>query len=289
MKKIIDVIATSGAFPASDLVKMADFLKSKGFEARIPANILGEDLLCANNETTRLELLKQALYSTDSDLIWCVRGGYGATPLLPGLKDLAPPQLKKNLIGFSDITALHLFLTQQWGWQTTHGAALRQLAERNINTESLLLNEALLSGGIEVDQSLTPLNTAAQNVHISGVLTGGNLKLIEASLGTFWQINAQDKILMLEEVSEFDYRVARSLVHLEQAGVLKQIKALVLGCFNYDNHPEQEVKIQKYLDEFAKMQSFPVFRALFFGHTQINNPWKYAPAQIEGLRLIQSI
>ncbi len=282
MTKIVDIIAPSGGFSAGVLPKIRTFLAAHGCIARIPETILGEDLLSANGETVRFELLKQALYSEDSDLIWAVRGGYGVTPLLSHLKELPVPQKKKVLVGFSDITALHIFLTQKWGWQTIHGASLRQLVETNaLQANSHTANTQILSGPIKVEHKLKPLNTLAKNVSIAGVFTGGNLKLVEASLGTFWQLEAKDKILLLEEVSEWDYRVARSLVHLEQAGVFKQVQAVVLGQFSYEEHPGYEVKLDMVLEAFAKAQKIPIFRADFFGHLQENYPWVYGPGHIE--------
>lgn len=280
MTKIIDIIAPSGPFPSDLLPKIKSFLAEKGFIARIPENILGQDALCANTEAVRFELLKQALYSEDSNMLWAVRGGYGVTPLLSQLKDLPVPKKKKTLVGFSDIVGLHLFLTQQWGWHTIHGASLRQLIEQDLEEESLRLNAEILFGDIKIKHGLVPLNVAAKNGNIAGILTGGNLKLVEASLGTFWQIEAKNKILMLEEVSEFDYRVARSMVHLEQAGIFNDIQAMVLGNFTYAEYPKHEETVKAFLEQFAKMQKFPVFRTNFFGHGKENAPWVYKEAKI---------
>ncbi|MCX7122827.1 MAG: LD-carboxypeptidase [Gammaproteobacteria bacterium] len=285
---IIDVIAPSGSFPAADVAALRAYIESKGHTARIPDQILGPDLLAANSDAERFKQLKAALYAEDSTIIWCVRGGYGATRLLPDLQALPPPKHQKILIGFSDITALHLFLSQKWGWPTLHGASLRQMAKADLNAHSIQLTEALVFEKKPIiNYALMPMNPAAQNsISIEAALTGGNLKLLEASLGTSWQINTQPKILILEEINEYDYRVDRSLVHLAQAQVFESVSAIILGDFTHE-FPAHEAKLEAVLKRFAHEIRLPVFRRPGIGHGTENLPWLYAPAQLNASRLIQ--
>jgi muramoyltetrapeptide carboxypeptidase len=278
---IIDIIAPSGAFPTQDLPILKKYIEAKGYTARIPTDILGPDLLSANSEVARFKQLEAALYAEDSEIIWCVRGGYGATRLLPELSSLRPPQHKKTLIGFSDITALHLLLSQKWGWHTLHGPSLRQMAKADLDLESIQLTEDIVFGKQTIlDYALTPFNAAAEQAsHIKAHLSGGNLKLIEASLATCWQIDNRPKILVLEEVNEYDYRVDRSLVHLIQSQVLQSVQAIILGDFTHDTQAH-EAKIELVLQRFAASTRIPVFRLPGVGHGQTNFPWFYQEAQI---------
>ncbi len=290
MPPIVDVIAPSGRFPIEDLAKIHTYLENQGYIARIPEDILGPDLLSANSDALRFEQLKQALLAEDSQLIWCVRGGYGATRLIPELEKLTPPPFKKTLIGFSDITALHLFLSQKWDWQTMHGASLRQMAEPDLNEYSRSLTEAVLfQGQTSLQYTLNPLNQAAKNLTqpLQAKLSGGNLKLVEASLGTRWQIDAEPKILVLEEVSEYDFRVDRSLTHLAQAGIFETCQAVVLGDFTHE-HAGHQAKLEPVLQRFANAMAVPVFRLPGMGHGKENLPWFYAPAKISDGALLQT-
>ena len=203
---IVDIIAPSGSFPAQDIPVLRQYIESKGCIARIPEQILGPDLLSAQSDAQRFAQLKAALLAEDSQLIWCVRGGYGATRLLPALAEMTPPAHRKNLIGFSDITALHLFLSQEWGWSTLHGPSLRQMAKAELGAASLQQTEALVFGGQSaLEYTLIPFNAAAeQAVAVKAILSGGNLKLVEAGLGTPWHIDSRPKILMLEEINEYE-------------------------------------------------------------------------------------
>ncbi len=277
MSKIVDIVAPSGAFAAELLPKITAFLQQYGMVARIPEDILGQDLLSANTDSVRLALLKKALLAEDSDFIWCVRGGSGATRLLPGLKEVKSPLHKKTLMGFSDITALHLFLKQAWGWETIHGPTARQVIAGDVSAAGI--GQLLQGITTQVDYPIRPMNQAAEQVQGSGTLTGGNLKLVESSLSTFWQIDTQNKILMLEDINELAYRVDRSLVHLWQAGLFYQLKALIFGDFTHSD-PAEVSKVTAVLERFATEMNIPVFRGQFFGHGTHNAPWKYAAAEI---------
>ena len=81
MRPIVDIIAPSGSFDSALLPKIRLFLEAQGMTARIPNDLLGEDLLSANTDQVRLHHLKAALWAEDSDFIWCVRGGCGAARL----------------------------------------------------------------------------------------------------------------------------------------------------------------------------------------------------------------
>lgn len=284
--KIIDIIAPSGTFPENVLHKISKYLEEQGLNARIPENILGKDLLCANTDEQRAKLLQQAILSNDSNFIWSARGGYGLTKLIPTLKNLKPNQ-QKTFLGFSDATALHLFATQEWGWHTIHGPSAKQVVEHNVSKESLDKVHQIFAGNFTCEYTLNPINQAAKNIEIKAELTGGNLAIIEAGLGTCWHINTNNKILMLEEANEWTYRIERALVHLQQCDVFKNIKALILGNFSHESDREEQ-KTKTMLERFANQQDFPIFHTNVFGHGTENCAWSYNTATLSNNRLKQS-
>ena len=100
---------------------------------------------------------------------------------------------------------------------------------------------------------------------IGSTVTGGNLTLIQSSIGTAWAGSFQNKILFLEDTGESPYRVDRALWQMQKAGVFKGVKALLLGDFICpQSHPKQEM--QKVLSTFASQVSFPVVQGVPLGH-----------------------
>lgn len=269
---IVDIIAPAGRCEPNTLKAVKNLVESWKLTPRISPQLFGTDLLCANSDENRFEQLKEALFNPSSHAVWCLRGGYGCTRLIPKLLNLPYPKISKLFIGFSDITALHLFLQQQWHWQTLHGPVAHQIASNSIDSESIQEFKKLIFGQLpQLEFSLFPLNDAANhNRLIHSYVTGGTLTLVQTSLGTPWQIDANDKILFLEEVNEASYRIDRMLQHLQQSGVLSTVKAILFGDFVSSEKSNSRKLTQSVLKRFAQTQQFPVLHCPGIGHGQSN-------------------
>ena len=282
---IIDIIAPAGGVADISIIgKLKRLLESWELIPRISPDLFGPDLLCANSDEKRFQQLKEALLNSSSQAIWCLRGGYGSTRLIPYLLKLTAPEKCKLFIGFSDITALHLFLQQKWHWQTLHGPSLNQVVRHLIEAEnSAELREIIFGQLRQLDYSLKSYHRPSKSsVCIQAPLTGGNLSLIQTSLGTDWQIETKDKILFLEDVNELAYRIDRMLQHLQQSGALSHVKAILLGDFTFPAKLEEEEKIQVVLERFAKEHNFPVLRCPDIGHGKKNRSLPFgAPSLLD--------
>jgi muramoyltetrapeptide carboxypeptidase len=127
--EIVDVVAPSSKCHPSVIEKFKTILTSWGLQCRIPDDLFGDSLLYANSDEKRFAHLQNAILSADSRVIWCLLGGYGSTRLMPMLRQIKPPKQPKLLIGFSDITALHIFLQGQWDWPTLSGSSGYQISQ----------------------------------------------------------------------------------------------------------------------------------------------------------------
>jgi muramoyltetrapeptide carboxypeptidase len=249
----------------------------------IPGNLIEESIIFhANSDENRLLQLKNALYDKSSKtIIWTLRGGYGSARLIDYLSQCPKPKVEKIFIGSSDITALHLFLSQQWGWQTIHGAGLAKIVDPNQDPQNFQRIATIISKSKKTLtlSPLLPLNEAALNTQkISGRITGGNLTIIQTSIGTPWQIQTAGKILFLEEVGEKGYRIDRNLNHLKQAGLLKEVQAIIFGQLIAPNDSKETTipeAITIAIERFAKETQIPVFKNEQFGHGYINYPIVY--------------
>lgn len=269
---MVDIIApASQVTDKAILEKVKTLFLSWQLTPRISPDLFGPDLLCANSDEQRFQQLKNALLNPTSDAIWCLRGGYGSTRLVPSLLKLTTPKKCKLFIGFSDITALHLFLQQKWHWQTLHGPTLNQVTHHLIPSENIIeLKKIIFKQLPELNYSLSPYQKSNAFDLIQAPITGGSLSLVQTSLGTEWQIETREKILFLEDVNETAYRIDRMLQQLKQSGKLNPIKALLFGDFTFATKPEEEKKIQTVLERFAMEQNFPVLRCADIGHGKQN-------------------
>jgi muramoyltetrapeptide carboxypeptidase len=242
------------------------------FTARVHPGIIEGDIFFAAPLKQQLEMMKDAVYS-DSKMLWSLRGGYGSMRLIPFMEKWKKPKQKKVFMGFSDVTSLHLFFGQNWGWQTIHG---RNVSGMNLNKKSKDRNEiiSILTGKKDelVFKGLRPLNVAAKKSgKIKAAVTGGNLKLLQTSIGTSWELNARGKILFMEDVGERGYAVDRMLEQLWQSGVInKSIKAVVFGDFIEGEEKNGQDLTGTALQRFADRVPFPVYKGLKCGHGEVN-------------------
>jgi muramoyltetrapeptide carboxypeptidase len=266
----VDIIAPASRCSDQQLRQLKELLESWQLKCIIAKEIFGKDLFCANTDEVRLAHLVNALTNTQTKAVICARGGYGSLRLIPALSKLTPPKTSKIFVGMSDITALHLFLQQQWQWSTIHGAA----APDRFSPQSIASLKSLLLGETQqIKFAGSSLNAAAKkNNTINSSITGGNLSIIQASMGTSWQLNGRDKIILLEDTSERGYRVDRMLEHLEQAGIFKNAAAILLGDFTEGLEPDGTSLIKDAIDRFAQSSNLPVVQVAGIGHGYTNFP-----------------
>jgi muramoyltetrapeptide carboxypeptidase len=226
----------------------------------------------SNTDKIRFKCLKDAIFD-NTNIVWTLRGGYGSAKLIPYLRELTKPTKEKFFIGFSDITALHIFLSQEWGWKTIHGNGIAEILKTEKDRNNFIKIAEIVSGKLKqaTINNLSALNKKAKSTEtITGKLTGGNLAIVQTSIGTGWQIKTAGKILFLEDVNINAYQLDRGLLHLEQAGLLKDVKAIIFG--SYDSESQDIINT---LENFASNLNIPVFKTDRFGHNKINDPIIY--------------
>lgn len=268
---IVDIVGISSKSTMEIVEKAVDFLKSQNFIPRYSSNIIGDDLLCINNDEMRKQNLIQAIMAEDSDVIWCLRGGYGAARVIPSLANITPKK-QKLFIGFSDLTPIHIYMHQNWGWKTLHGEMLSGIVREKASDDAITTILKIIRKEIaEVTLPLEPLNNFAID-NIEGIFIGGNLKLIETTIGTKWQLDACNKILLLEDVDERGYKIDRMLVHLLQAGLLNEVRAIIFGEFSDGFEGDGKSLADEVIARFANEVDIPMWRCRKIGHIYDNWP-----------------
>ncbi len=272
---LIDIVAPAFRTADQSVVRAEEYLKSRGYRVRVPADIFGKDVLCAQTDEIRFKQLKTALLAKDSKAVWCLRGGYGALRLIPELMKLKAPKQSKLFIGLSDITTLHLYLYQQWKWPTIHGPMADKISQGTIPGNFVEEVFRLVEGAdTKISfESLTPLNAAATKKKVvRGEVIGGNLMTLSSHLGTKLKWNTKGKILFFEEIGEHDYRIDRIFEQLRQSGMIDNAAAIVLGDFTDCGVKDKTDKIWPVIQRFADSLKIPMLRGIQSGHDPIQRP-----------------
>jgi muramoyltetrapeptide carboxypeptidase len=274
---IVDVVAPARAAPKSEVERAAAYIKELGLMPRIPDNMIDPKAfpLCSNDDLYRFGHLKESLMCKDSKAIWCLRGGYGSARLIPMLEQMRAPTHTKLFIGFSDITVLHLFFYQHWNWSTVHGPMLSQIGNSMRQEETLAEMKSLIFGETDklVYTDLEPMNEhAKKDSAIYGHIIGGNLAIVQTSIGTSWHAKTKGHILFLEDHDEAGYSIDRMLNHLSQAGLLSEVKAILFGDVIGGKEKDGISLVETALYHFAQAQDVPVIKIKDIGHGKINHP-----------------
>jgi muramoyltetrapeptide carboxypeptidase len=222
----------------------------------------------AGTDAERLADLQWALDDTEIDAVWCLRGGYGLTRILPQLSLARFIERPKCVLGYSDVTALHLAIAARSGIVSFHAPGAREPLP-NMSASSLVaaVTHTRNSCG-EWPTAVTVRSGAA-----TGMLAGGNLALLASLAGTSDRMQAHGKIVVLEDVQEPAYRVDRMLRQLEQSGALTDCAGLAVGQFTAvpaDSAPDA-LSCTDLIDELAARLGVPCLRNLPIGH--IDDQW----------------
>jgi muramoyltetrapeptide carboxypeptidase len=223
----------------------------------------------AGDDDRRAAELAELVAEPAIDAIVCARGGYGAPRILDRLDAAAFRAARKPLVGYSDATALLLWLRRRAGLVSFHGPMLERGSD--VDAEAMrALFDALTGGRGERAWSGTPRVAGRR----TGRLVGGNLVLVAASLGTPWEVDTRGAILLFEEVNEPPYRIDRLLQQLRAAGKLAQLAGIgvgaLIGCSD-ERYPQPSA--EDVVAEIAGALAIPLVTGLPFGHCKNNRTW----------------
>ena len=240
------MVAPSAAPNEPERIRFAiDTIESLGFKVKPGAHLFDRDGYLAGSDAARADDLNAMFADDGVDAIWCVRGGYGASRILPALDYALMQRKPKALIGYSDITALHMAIHRHAGLVTFHGpVAFRAFTPYSLGE----LKRVLWTGETPVRLGGPPPferaegrvdweNRVATLVpgKARGRLLGGNLCLMSHLCGTPYFPDLRGAILFLEDVEEAYYRIDRMLTQLWLSGALAGVAGVVFGKFTNCN------------------------------------------------------
>jgi muramoyltetrapeptide carboxypeptidase len=210
----------------TELARAERNVRDLGWEPSIYPHALARDGYLAGDDSSRLADLNAAIRDPRIDGIWCLRGGYGSMRILDAIDYESLRRTPKAIIGFSDITALHLAVRARANIVSYHGPTARG-GLTPFSRESLLRAVSATGDPFGTETPLTWLREG----HAAGRLEGGNLALLCSLIGTPYAARVDGAILVLEDVNEPLYRIDRMLRQLILGGVLERLAGLCFGAF----------------------------------------------------------
>lgn len=227
----------------------------------------------AGTDEERARELNQCFADDTIDAVLCANGGYGAARILDLLDYDMIAAHPKLFIGFSDITALHVALQQKSHIVTIYGPM-----ENTLNSEaSSAFTLAQFQRGATTKEPLgevaLPAGKRLKAIvpgKAEGLLVGGNLSVIAAAVGTPYELDGTDCILVLEDVGEESYRIDRMMQQLWQSGLLKRVSAIAYGEFRHCSHDPGDFTTEEVLQYYARLAGKPTITGVPSGHGEDN-------------------
>ena len=230
----IGLVSTSSPITAEREEQCVKAIEEMGFKVKKAPNITAsKGGYMAGEESLRGEILNSMFADKDVDAIFCIRGGDGANRIIDYLDLDVIRDNRKPFVGYSDVSSLHLLFNQKCDMVTFHGPMVSSNIVDNFTPE---VKEAFFAA-INADAEYIYKAPAGHELKVAregkaeGVMTGGNLTVICASLGTPYDMDTDGKILFIEEVGEHVGNLDRHVYQLRNAGKFDNIKGIVLGQF----------------------------------------------------------
>jgi len=218
-----------------------------------------------------------AMYADDSvRAVFAVRGGWGCARILPMLDYKLIAKNPKLLIGYSDITALHMAFAARCGFATIHGpiaaSAWGKLSWDSFRALAFEGATPTYTNPVGTEDRLAQKQGVVRSFHPGkaiGRLLGGNLTVLTALVGTPYLPDFTGAILFLEDVDEAPYRIDRMLTQLSLAGILGKLAGVVFGqCTDcVAKEPSYGAfTISQVLQQHLAPLGIPAFQGALFGH-----------------------
>ncbi len=212
----------------------------------------------SGTDEERLNELQAMLDDYTINAILCGRGGYGVSRIIDRLDFRKFKKNPKWIIGFSDITVLHVHIYNTCKIASIHAPMASAFNDGGANNEFVLSLKKILSG--KKNKYSCPIHEFNKQGIASGELVGGNLSLLAHVTGTASDINTKNKIFFIEDVGEYIYSIDRMLYQLKRSGKLENLAGLVIGGFTDMKDTDRPFgkTVYEAIQDIVKEYSYPV-------------------------------
>lgn len=268
----VGIVAPAGIVNSEDIEPAVEILKEWGLNVVKGRNLYQKFNFFAGTDTQRISDFQNMLDNKEIKAIFFARGGYGSIRIIDKLDFKLFKKYPKWLIGYSDITMFHIYLSKILKYESLHAIMPKNFLKGKEDNQSLAYLKELLFG--TPDNYQIEYNKLNRQGKASGLLTGGNLSIIYSLQATKYEIETKGKILFIEEVSEYLYHFERMLINLKMSGKLDDIKGLIVGGMTdmKDTTPGFGKDSYEIIADLVKEYDYPVIYGFPAGHMYPNLP-----------------
>lgn len=255
----IGLICPAGYMPLEKAQACINTLQEWGYRVKTGVTVgSSSSNYFAGTDDERLADLQQMLDDKHIKAILCARGGYGTGRIIEQVDFKRFRKNPKWIIGFSDVTVLHMHLWSNFTIASLHApmaAAFNDGAYANEYVQSL---KQALTGVKALYRCMPhPFNRPGK---ATGKLVGGNLCLLAHLIGTSSDYKTKGKILFMEDVGEYIYSADRFLYQLKRSGKLSHLAGLIIGGFTDSKDTERPFgkSVYEMVHDMVKEYRYPI-------------------------------
>jgi muramoyltetrapeptide carboxypeptidase len=272
----IGIVAPASNVRRDDLHAGCEALRRAGYRPFYFDSILDKDLYFAGSVQRRTQELEEMFVREDVRAVVCARGGYGANYLLEALDLEKIKANPKIFVGYSDLTCLLTYFSDAFGLMTFHGPMVAKDWAHDAGVDMASWTSALaLPEAWEANLGAGSGATGLVEGAAEGILYGGCLSILAASLGTPYEIKTANTILFLEDVATKPFQIDRMLMQLKLAGKLDDVRGIVFGemldCRQTANVANQEYTLEEVVLRIVGELGIPVAYGVRSGHVTTGN------------------
>ncbi len=265
-----------------NIEKGVKYLEGLGYKVEVGKNVGKVHGYLAGTDEERLEDLHSMFSNKDVKAIFNVRGGYGSGRLLDKINYGLIKRNPKIFVGYSDITALQMAFLKKTGLVTFAGPMVAvDFSSDDVDPFTEENFWKIISSSKKIGKINNPNSEKFYTLtkgRGEGNLLGGNLALLISLMGTDYQPNFNDSILLLEDIGEDPYRIDRMFYQLKYAKVFSKIKGVILGRFvdcYIKNKEQPSLTLNDVISDYLEELKIPVIYNVKHGHIKENLtiPW----------------
>jgi muramoyltetrapeptide carboxypeptidase len=268
----LGIVAPASYFVREDFDAGCEALRVLGYQLVFGDSIFDRDLYFAGSAERRARELEAMFARPEVKAILCARGGYGANYLLPLLDIKTIAANPKAFVGYSDITSLMTYLNDAAGLVTFHGPMIAKDFARHDGVDrgswAAALGAADPNFNFAADSAMQVLVPGSAE----GILYGGCLSMLAASLGTPYEIHTENTVLFIEDVATKPYQIDRMLMQLKLADKFAGVRGIIFGemldCIQPGNSP---CTLQEVIMRIVGDLGIPTVYGLRSGHVSRSN------------------
>lgn len=265
----VGLICTSSCVSEERISQCVETIEKLGYKVKVADNVT-TDLAgyMAGDAVVRARWVNRMFECPDVKAIFCIRGGDGSSRIMEHLDYDVIRNNPKIFVGYSDVTNLHLAINQNCDLVTFHGPMVSSNMVDSFDEES----KDSFFEAINAESDIVFRNPEAIPVKVlkegkaEGILVGGNLSLLSASMGTPYEPDTDGKILFIEEVAEPITKIEKWIYHLRNAGKLAGCSGILLGQFTKIKNDDENYDYISCIKDALEGISIPVMYDIQSGH-----------------------